>query len=80
MEGLLRPRQSHEPPPGPPRPVPAPHRGTPGDGDGLGVSKFLLGAAALVALGLLVISGEGAWGQDGGPSGSLGFPGERGGF
>ncbi|NWX09413.1 PBIP1 protein, partial [Caloenas nicobarica] len=57
VEGLLRRWQSHEPPLGPPRPAPAPHRGTPGDGDGLGVSKLLLGAVALVALGLLVISG-----------------------
>ncbi|XP_065509931.1 pre-B-cell leukemia transcription factor-interacting protein 1 [Caloenas nicobarica] len=57
VEGLLRRWQSHEPPLGPPRPAPAPHRGTPGDGDGLGVSKLLLGTVALVALGLLVISG-----------------------
>ncbi|NXW85866.1 PBIP1 protein, partial [Alopecoenas beccarii] len=56
-EGPLRRQQSHEPPPSPPRPAPAAPQGTPGDGDGLGVSKLLLGAVALVALGLLVISG-----------------------
>ncbi|NXG90050.1 PBIP1 protein, partial [Stercorarius parasiticus] len=58
VEGLRR-RQGHEPRPGPPPPVPAPHRGTPdtGDEDGLSMSKYLLGALALVAVGLLVISG-----------------------
>ncbi|KAM6365436.1 pre-B-cell leukemia transcription factor-interacting protein 1 [Pluvialis apricaria] len=58
MEGLRR-RQGHEPRPGPPPPVPAPRRGTPdaGDEDGLSMSKYLLGALALVAVGLLVISG-----------------------
>ncbi|NXT00715.1 PBIP1 protein, partial [Jacana jacana] len=57
-EGLRR-RQGHEPRPVPPVPTPAPHRGTPGAGDedGLSMSKYLLGALALVAVGLLVISG-----------------------
>ncbi|NXJ70400.1 PBIP1 protein, partial [Rostratula benghalensis] len=57
-EGLRR-RQGHEPRPVPPIPTPAPHRGTPdaGDEDGLSMSKYLLGALALVAVGLLVISG-----------------------
>ncbi|NXL66975.1 PBIP1 protein, partial [Chordeiles acutipennis] len=57
-EGLRR-RQGHEPRPGPPRPTTAPHRGTPdtGAGDGLSVSKCLLGALALVAVGLLIVSG-----------------------
>ncbi|XP_063213577.1 pre-B-cell leukemia transcription factor-interacting protein 1 isoform X2 [Chroicocephalus ridibundus] len=58
VEGLRR-RQGHEPRPGPPPPAPAPHRGMPdtGDEDGLSMSKYLLGALALVAVGLLVISG-----------------------
>ncbi|NWU47276.1 PBIP1 protein, partial [Dromas ardeola] len=58
VEGLRR-RQGHKPRPGPPSPVPAPHQGTPdaGDEDGLSMSKYLLGALALVAVGLLVISG-----------------------
>ncbi|NXT58706.1 PBIP1 protein, partial [Pluvianellus socialis] len=53
-EGLRR-RQV----PGSPAPAPAPPRGTPaaGDKDGLSTSKYLLGALALVAVGLLVISG-----------------------
>ncbi|NXF56095.1 PBIP1 protein, partial [Oceanites oceanicus] len=57
MEGLRR-RQGHEPRPGPPSPVPAPHRGTPDAGaeDGLSMSKYLLGALALVAVGLLIVS------------------------
>ncbi|XP_014816717.1 PREDICTED: pre-B-cell leukemia transcription factor-interacting protein 1 [Calidris pugnax] len=57
-EGLRR-RQGHEPRPVPPTPAPALHRGTPdaGDEDGLSMSKYLLGALALVAVGLLVISG-----------------------
>ncbi|KAM6294192.1 pre-B-cell leukemia transcription factor-interacting protein 1 [Aegotheles albertisi] len=62
-EGLRR-RQSHEPRPGGPCPPPAPHRGTPdtsaGDtstGDGLSVSKCLLGVLALVAVGLLIVTG-----------------------
>ncbi|XP_075580652.1 pre-B-cell leukemia transcription factor-interacting protein 1 [Pelecanus crispus] len=59
MEGLRRRRQGHEPRPGPPSPAPAPHQGTlaAGDDDGFGVSKYLLGALALVAVGLLVASG-----------------------
>ncbi|NWQ90006.1 PBIP1 protein, partial [Burhinus bistriatus] len=58
VEGLRR-RQGHEPRPGPPPPAPAPYRGPPdaGDEDGLSMSKYLLGALALVAVGLLVISG-----------------------
>ncbi|NXH79179.1 PBIP1 protein, partial [Hydrobates tethys] len=57
MEGLRR-RQGHEPRPGPPPPAPAPHRGTPDAGaeDELSMSKYLLGALALVAVGLLIIS------------------------
>ncbi|NXS50706.1 PBIP1 protein, partial [Balaeniceps rex] len=58
MEGLRR-RHGHEPHPGPSPPAPAPHRRTPdaGDEDGFGVSKYLLGAVALVAVGLLIASG-----------------------
>ncbi|KAM6112539.1 pre-B-cell leukemia transcription factor-interacting protein 1 [Phoenicopterus ruber ruber] len=58
VEGLRR-RHGHEPRPGTPPPAPAPRRGTPGAGDedGLSVSKYLLGALALVAVGLLIISG-----------------------
>uniref|UniRef100_A0A663EKM6 PBX homeobox interacting protein 1 n=1 Tax=Aquila chrysaetos chrysaetos TaxID=223781 RepID=A0A663EKM6_AQUCH len=58
VEGLRR-RQGHEPCPGPPPPVPALHQGTldAGDGDGLSMSKYLLGALALVAVGLLIVSG-----------------------
>ncbi|NWS64771.1 PBIP1 protein, partial [Chunga burmeisteri] len=58
VEGLRR-RQGHEPRPGPPPPAPALHRGTPdaGDEDGLSMSKYLLGALALVAVGLLIVSG-----------------------
>ncbi|NXT30318.1 PBIP1 protein, partial [Syrrhaptes paradoxus] len=63
--GGLRRRQGHEthpgtPRPGTPPPMPTPPRGTPGSGDedGLSVSKYLLGALALVAVGLLAISGE----------------------
>ncbi|NXW23315.1 PBIP1 protein, partial [Circaetus pectoralis] len=58
VEGLRR-RQGHKPCPGPPPPMPAPHQGTPdaGDGDGLSMSKYLLGALALVAVGLLIVSG-----------------------
>ncbi|NXF85190.1 PBIP1 protein, partial [Eubucco bourcierii] len=57
-EGLRR-RQGHEPHPGPPLPTPTLHRGAPesGDVEGLSVSKYLLGALALVAVGLLVVSG-----------------------
>ncbi|XP_072703137.1 pre-B-cell leukemia transcription factor-interacting protein 1 isoform X1 [Ciconia boyciana] len=58
VEGLRR-RQGHEPRPRPPPPVAAPHRGTPDAGaeDGLSMSKYLLGALALVAVGLLIVSG-----------------------
>ncbi|NXL04470.1 PBIP1 protein, partial [Mesembrinibis cayennensis] len=58
VEGLRR-RHGHEPRPGPPPPAPALHRGTPdtGDEDGLSMSKYLLGALALVAVGLLIVSG-----------------------
>ncbi|NXX62154.1 PBIP1 protein, partial [Scopus umbretta] len=58
VEGLRR-RQGHEPRPGPPPPAPALHRGTPdaGDEDGFSMSKYLLGALALVAVGLLIASG-----------------------
>ncbi|NXD86907.1 PBIP1 protein, partial [Halcyon senegalensis] len=57
-EGLRR-RQGHEPHPGSPPPAPALRRGTlaAGDEDGLSMSKYLLGALALVAVGLLIISG-----------------------
>ncbi|NXS59294.1 PBIP1 protein, partial [Brachypteracias leptosomus] len=67
-EGLRR-RQGHEPRSVPPPPAPALHQGAPGTGDedGLIMSKYLLGALALVALGLLIVSGEGpGWGS--GPS------------
>ncbi|NXR17265.1 PBIP1 protein, partial [Cinclus mexicanus] len=61
MEGL-RWRQGHKPHPGPPIVTPAPHQGTPDNGDdGLSMSKYLLGALALVAVGLLVITGK--WGS-----------------
>ncbi|XP_074895647.1 pre-B-cell leukemia transcription factor-interacting protein 1 [Buteo buteo] len=58
VEGLRR-RQGHGPCPGPPPPVPAPRQGTldASDGDGLSMSKYLLGAFALVAVGLLIVSG-----------------------
>ncbi|NXI64898.1 PBIP1 protein, partial [Anseranas semipalmata] len=58
VEGLRR-RQVHEPRAGPPLPGPAPRRGTQdgGDEDGLSTSKYLLGALALVAVALLLISG-----------------------
>ncbi|KAM6037756.1 pre-B-cell leukemia transcription factor-interacting protein 1 [Theristicus caerulescens] len=58
VEGLRR-RHGHEPRPRPPPPAPAPHRGTPdtGDEDGLSMSKYLLGALALVTMGLLIVSG-----------------------
>ncbi|KAM6190312.1 pre-B-cell leukemia transcription factor-interacting protein 1 [Sarcoramphus papa] len=58
VEGLRR-RQGHEPRSRPPPPMPAPHRGTPdaGDEEGLSMSKYLLGALALVAIGLLIVSG-----------------------
>ncbi|KAM9623284.1 pre-B-cell leukemia transcription factor-interacting protein 1 isoform 2-T2 [Morphnus guianensis] len=59
VEGLRR-RHGHEPCPGPAPPVPALHQGTPdaGGGDGLSMSKYLLGALALVAVGLLIVSGD----------------------
>ncbi|NXY25759.1 PBIP1 protein, partial [Atrichornis clamosus] len=58
----LRQRQGHKPCPGPPTVLPAPHRGTPGDEDGLSMSKYLLGALALVAVGLVIITGKwGSW-------------------
>ncbi|KAM8986529.1 pre-B-cell leukemia transcription factor-interacting protein 1 [Ara ararauna] len=58
VEGLRR-RWGHEPHPGPPSAVAALQRGTPGarDEDGLSMSKYLLGAVALVAVGLLIVSG-----------------------
>ncbi|NXH10461.1 PBIP1 protein, partial [Bucco capensis] len=59
LEGLRR-RKGHESPPGPAPAMPAPQRGTPdtGDEDGLSISKYLLGALALVAVGLLIVSGD----------------------
>ncbi|XP_075381168.1 pre-B-cell leukemia transcription factor-interacting protein 1 isoform X4 [Mycteria americana] len=58
VEGLRR-RQGHEPRPRLSPPVAAPQRGTPDAGaeDGLSMSKYLLGALALVAVGLLIVSG-----------------------
>ncbi|XP_039944026.1 pre-B-cell leukemia transcription factor-interacting protein 1 [Hirundo rustica] len=54
----LRWRQGHKPHPGPPTVTPAPHQGTPDTGDdGLSMGKYLLGALALVAVGLLIITG-----------------------
>ncbi|NXK73529.1 PBIP1 protein, partial [Amazona guildingii] len=73
VEGL-RQRRGHEPRPGPPPAMPALQRGTPGSGDEdrLSMSKYLLGAVALVAVGLLIVSGEwspgagrGFWGRVG---------------
>ncbi|NXX18352.1 PBIP1 protein, partial [Podargus strigoides] len=57
VEGLRR-RQGHQPCPTPPRPAPAPHRRTADGGaeDGLGVSTYLLGALALVAVALLIVT------------------------
>ncbi|NWT85661.1 PBIP1 protein, partial [Lanius ludovicianus] len=61
MEGL-RWRPGHKPHPGPPMVTPTPQRGTPDTGeDGLNMSKYLLGALALVTLGLLIITGK--WGS-----------------
>ncbi|NXA72266.1 PBIP1 protein, partial [Thryothorus ludovicianus] len=61
MEGL-RWRQGHKPHPGPPAVTPAPPQGTPDTGDdGLSMSKYLLGALAMVAVGLLIITGK--WGS-----------------
>ncbi|NXO43504.1 PBIP1 protein, partial [Locustella ochotensis] len=58
VEGL-RWRQGHKPHPGPPTVTPAPHRETPDTGDdGLSMSKYLLGALAMVAVGLLIITGS----------------------
>ncbi|NXB22290.1 PBIP1 protein, partial [Rhagologus leucostigma] len=58
MEGL-RWRPGHKPHPGPPTVTPGPHGGTPDTGDdGLSMSKYLLGALALVAVGLLIITGK----------------------
>ncbi|NWS78814.1 PBIP1 protein, partial [Crotophaga sulcirostris] len=70
-EGLRR-RQRHQPQPETPTFTPAPPRETPNPGaeDGLSVSKYLLGALALVAVGLLVITGEG-----GGSRGRVASPG-----
>ncbi|XP_064331074.1 pre-B-cell leukemia transcription factor-interacting protein 1 isoform X2 [Phalacrocorax carbo] len=58
VEGLRR-RQGHEPRPSAPRPTPTPRWVTPDAGaeDGLSMSKYLLGALALVAVGLLIVSG-----------------------
>ncbi|NXU75477.1 PBIP1 protein, partial [Oreotrochilus melanogaster] len=58
-EGPQR-RQSQKPRPGHPHPGTVPHQGTLDTGveDGLNVSKFLLGALALVAVGLLIVTGE----------------------
>ncbi|NXC35364.1 PBIP1 protein, partial [Campylorhamphus procurvoides] len=62
MEGLRR-RQGNKPHPGSPTATPAPHQGTPDPGgeEGLSMSKYLLGALALVVVGLLIITGE--WGS-----------------
>lgn len=61
MEGL-RWRQGHKPHAGPSTVTPAPHQGAPDSGDdGLSMSKYLLGALAMVAVGLLVITGK--WGS-----------------
>ncbi|NXB77368.1 PBIP1 protein, partial [Donacobius atricapilla] len=61
VEGL-RWRQGHKSHPGPATVTPAPHRETPDTvDDGLSMSKYLLGALALVAVGLLIISGK--WGS-----------------
>ncbi|KAM9264329.1 pre-B-cell leukemia transcription factor-interacting protein 1 [Morus bassanus] len=58
VEGLRR-RQGHEPRPSPPHPAPTPRWVTPDTSaeDGLSTSKYLLGALALVAVGLLIVSG-----------------------
>uniref|UniRef100_A0A8C3QH02 Pre-B-cell leukemia transcription factor-interacting protein 1 n=1 Tax=Cyanoderma ruficeps TaxID=181631 RepID=A0A8C3QH02_9PASS len=57
VEGL-RWRQGHKPHPESPTVTPAAHQGTPDTGDdGLTMSKYLLGALALVAVGLLIITG-----------------------
>nr|XP_041577004.1 pre-B-cell leukemia transcription factor-interacting protein 1 isoform X1 [Taeniopygia guttata] len=57
MEGL-RWRKGHKPHPEPPTVTPASHRGTPDSGDdGLSMNKYLFGALALVAVGLLIVTG-----------------------
>ncbi|XP_059727316.1 pre-B-cell leukemia transcription factor-interacting protein 1 isoform X2 [Haemorhous mexicanus] len=57
VEGL-RWRPGHKPCPEPPTVTPAPQQGSPDTGDdGLSMSTYLLGALALVALGLLIITG-----------------------
>ncbi|XP_064257473.1 pre-B-cell leukemia transcription factor-interacting protein 1 isoform X2 [Passer domesticus] len=54
----LRWRPGHKPRPEPPTVTPAPRRGTPDTGDdGLSMSTYLLGALALVVVGLLVVTG-----------------------
>ncbi|NXV09877.1 PBIP1 protein, partial [Cettia cetti] len=61
VEGLQW-RQGHRPHSGSHTVAPAPHRRIPDTGDdGLSVSKYLLGALALVAVGLLIITGK--WGS-----------------
>lgn len=61
MEGL-RWRKGHKPHPEPPTVTPTSHRGTPDSGDdGLSMNKYLFGALALVAVGLLIITGK--WGS-----------------
>ncbi|NWT05532.1 PBIP1 protein, partial [Mionectes macconnelli] len=60
----LRQRQGHKPRPGPSTATCPLHRGTldTSDEDGLSMSKYLLGALALVAVGVLIITGEwGSW-------------------
>ncbi|NWU06640.1 PBIP1 protein, partial [Cephalopterus ornatus] len=56
----LRWRQGHKPRSGPSTATRAPRQGMPdtGDEDGLSMSKYLLGALALVAVGVLIITGE----------------------
>uniref|UniRef100_A0A8C5IBH9 PBX homeobox interacting protein 1 n=1 Tax=Junco hyemalis TaxID=40217 RepID=A0A8C5IBH9_JUNHY len=57
MEGL-RWRPGHKPRPEPATVTPAPQRGTPDTGDdGLSMSTYLLGALAMVVVGLLIITG-----------------------
>ncbi|NWH75671.1 PBIP1 protein, partial [Piaya cayana] len=66
-------QQGQEPQPGPPNSMPAPPRGTPNPDteDGLSVSKFLLGALALAAVGLLLVTGEGVSGIPSTPRGPI---------
>ncbi|CAN8206701.1 unnamed protein product [Coccothraustes coccothraustes] len=55
----LRWRPGHKPRPEPPTVTPAPQRGSPDTGDdGLSMNTYLLGALALVAVGLLIITGK----------------------